>query len=116
MDEHQHAEKLVTRPGHESEMEQQPEENKATHKGCEKLEGKVALITGGDSGIGRAIAIAFAKEGADVAVSYLNEHEDAAETKRLVEAEGCRCIVLPGDVGDETVCAELVQHTIKELG
>lgn len=81
-----------------------------------KLLGKVALITGGDSGIGRAVAIAFAKEGADVAISYLEEHKDAGETQRLIEAEGRKCILISGDVGTESFCTESVEKTIKELG
>ncbi|HYG58644.1 MAG TPA: SDR family oxidoreductase, partial [Symbiobacteriaceae bacterium] len=82
----------------------------------EKLKGKVALITGGDSGIGRAVAIAYAKEGADVAVVYLNEHEDAAETKRQVEEEGRRCLLMAGDIGEESFCQQVVQQTVQQLG
>jgi NAD(P)-dependent dehydrogenase (short-subunit alcohol dehydrogenase family) len=81
-----------------------------------KLAGKIALITGGDSGIGRAVAVAFAKEGADVAVVYLDEHEDARETERMVEAEGRRCLLISGDVGDERFCRSAVKRTVKELG
>lgn len=76
----------------------------------------MALITGGDSGIGRAVAIFFAKEGADVAIAYLNEEEDAQETRRLVEAEGRRCLALAGDVGDEGHCQEMIEQTVRELG
>jgi NAD(P)-dependent dehydrogenase (short-subunit alcohol dehydrogenase family) len=103
-------------PGKESEMTPKPEAEKASHRGSGKLEGKVALITGGDSGIGRAAAIAFAKEGADVAIAYLNEHEDAGESKRLVEEKGARCIIIAGDVGDESFCRQAVERTVKELG
>ena len=78
--------------------------------------GKAALITGGDSGIGRAVAIAFAKEGADVAIVYLDEHEDAAETKQAVEAEGQRCIAISGDVADPKFCEDAVKQTIKAFG
>jgi NAD(P)-dependent dehydrogenase (short-subunit alcohol dehydrogenase family) len=79
------------------------------------LLGKVALITGGDSGIGRAVAIAFAREGADVTISYLNEHKDAEETKRLVEKEGRRCLAIAGDVGNPDSCAETVNRVIREF-
>ena len=78
------------------------------HHGRGKLAGKAALITGGDSGIGRAVAVAFAREGADVALLYLNEHKDAEETKRLVEQEGRRCLALAGDVGDAEWCKQAV--------
>jgi len=104
------------RPGLESEMTPRPESSDPEHRGSGKLRGKAALITGGDSGIGRAVAIAFAREGADVAVAYLNEHSDAEETKRLVEAEGRRCILIPGDIGDEAVCQETVQQTVAAFG
>ena len=110
------AEEQGHQPGIEAEMEAKPRADDAKYRGSGKLEGRRALITGGDSGIGRAVAIFFAREGADVAVSYLNEHEDAEETKRLVEAEGRRCITLPGDIGDETLCRELVERTVSELG
>lgn len=104
------------RPGHESQMELKPMADKPTHTGTGKLQGKVALITGGDSGIGRAVAIAFAKEGADIAISYLEEGEDAAETKRLVEECGRRCLAIAGDIGDEAFCRSLVQRVKEELG
>jgi NAD(P)-dependent dehydrogenase (short-subunit alcohol dehydrogenase family) len=86
------------------------------HRGSGKLRGKVALITGGDSGIGRAVAIAFAREGADIAIVYLDEHQDAEETQGLVEREGRRCFRLAGDVGDEDFCGESVEQTVRELG
>ena len=82
------------RPGIEAEMTPHPVADDATHLGSRKLEGKVAIITGGDSGIGRAVAIAYAREGADICVMYLNEHEDARETARLVEGEGRRCLLM----------------------
>jgi NAD(P)-dependent dehydrogenase (short-subunit alcohol dehydrogenase family) len=104
------------RPGIESEMTPKPEAEKPEYKACGKLEGKVALITGGDSGIGRAVAILFAKEGADVAISYLNEHGDAKETKRQVEEEGRKCILIPGDIGDEQICRDAVDQTVSKLG
>ncbi|MBV9008821.1 MAG: SDR family oxidoreductase [Verrucomicrobia bacterium] len=103
-------------PGREYEMTPRPKAEDEKHRGSGKLEGKVALITGGDSGIGRAVAIAFAKEGADVAIGYLNEHRDAKETRRLVEEHGRKCILNSGDVGDEKFCADLVRQTVKELG
>lgn len=103
-------------PGSESQMNPLPRSTDSKYKGSDKLIGKVALISGGDSGIGRAVAIFFAKEGADVAISYLNEHDDAKETVRLVEQEGRRCIALPGDIGEEAVCKQVVQKTIEEFG
>ena len=103
-------------PGIESEMTPRPVADDKRRQGCGRLEGKVALITGGDSGIGRAVSILFAREGADVAISYLNEHGDAQETKRLVEAEGRRCIIVAGDVGDEGFCQQLVERAVREFG
>ncbi|ACK69513.1 short-chain dehydrogenase/reductase SDR [Gloeothece citriformis PCC 7424] len=102
-------------PGLESEMQPLPKSDDAQHKGSGKLYQKVALITGGDSGIGRAVAIAFAKEGADVAIVYLNEHEDAQKTKEQVEEYGRRCVTLAGDVGDEQFCQQAVQKTVQEF-
>ena len=86
------------------------------YKGAEKLKGKVAIVTGGDSGIGRAVAVHFAAEGADVFVAYLNEHEDAAETKRLVEGYGQRCETFAGDLGDERIAIEAVEECVARLG
>lgn len=103
-------------PGVESNMTPRPEADDPRHRGSGKLSGKVALITGGDSGIGRAVAIAFAKEGADVAIAYLDEHGDAEETKRVVEDHGRRCVTIAGDIGDESHCRQLVERTIAELG
>jgi NAD(P)-dependent dehydrogenase (short-subunit alcohol dehydrogenase family) len=102
-------------PGLESVMQPQPISEDHRNGGCRKMEGKVALITGGDSGIGRAASIAFAKEGADVAIIYLNEHEDAEETRRQVEQEGRQCLLIAGDVGDEAFCLNAVQRTIDRL-
>ena len=103
-------------PGREHEMAPRPKPEASYQKGTGKLRDKVAIITGGDSGIGRAVAIAFAKEGADVAVIYLNEHKDAKETKRLVEAEGGRCHLIAGDVGQEKFCKAAVRETVRKLG
>jgi NAD(P)-dependent dehydrogenase (short-subunit alcohol dehydrogenase family) len=103
-------------PGIESEMTPRPRAEDHTYRGSGKLENKVALITGGDSGIGRAVAIAFAKEGADVAIAYLSEHGDAQETRALVEKEGRRCLAIAGDGGDERFCQHAVQDTVRELG
>jgi NAD(P)-dependent dehydrogenase (short-subunit alcohol dehydrogenase family) len=104
------------RPGIEAEMSPRPKSERREYKGSDKLLDKVALITGADSGIGRSVAILFAREGADVAIVYLNEHEDAEETRRLVENEGRRCILLAGDIGDEAFCRECVEKTVQEFG
>jgi NAD(P)-dependent dehydrogenase (short-subunit alcohol dehydrogenase family) len=104
------------RPGREAEMTPRPESEEQQYTGSNKLLNKVALITGGDSGIGRAVAIAYAKEGADVAIVYLNEHEDAQETQRQVEQEGRKCITIAGDIGDESFCQQAVEQTVQELG
>jgi NAD(P)-dependent dehydrogenase (short-subunit alcohol dehydrogenase family) len=103
------------RPGREHEMTPKPEA-RPREPSAGKLEGKVALITGGDSGIGRAVAVLFAHEGADVAIVYLNEHKDAKETVRLVEREGRRCIAIAGDIGQEKFCQRVVRDTVKEFG
>src|SRR5688572_11649772 len=103
-------------PGIEAEMDPEPLWDDPDYLGSGKLRDKVALITGGDSGIGRAVAIAFAKEGADVAVAYLDEHQDAEKTKRLVAEKGRRCITIAGDVADSKFCQEAVQRTVQELG
>ena len=97
-------------------MAPRPQVARAEYRGSRKLQGKAALITGGDSGIGRAVAVLFAREGADVSVTYLNEHEDAHETRRLVEAEGRRCILYPGDLGDDSICVRMVEDTVHQLG
>jgi NAD(P)-dependent dehydrogenase (short-subunit alcohol dehydrogenase family) len=103
-------------PGLESEMRPAADHGERSYEGHGRLQGRVALITGADSGIGRAIAIAYAREGADIAISYLNEHDDARETARLVEAAGRRAVVVAGDIGEEDHCRELVARTVRELG
>ncbi|KPQ32905.1 MAG: Dehydrogenase [Phormidesmis priestleyi Ana] len=103
-------------PALESEMTPSPIYDRDSYKGSDKLKGKVALITGGDSGIGRAVAVLYAKEGADVAISYLDEHEDAEKTKTEVEAQGQKCILLPGDISNEQFCQEVVQKTLDTFG
>jgi len=102
-------------PGHESRLEPKPDWE-PRYKGSDRLKGKVALVTGADSGIGRAVAALFAREGADVAISYLCEHDDAAKTKSIVEAEGRRAITIAGDLGNADVCRETVERTVRELG
>jgi NAD(P)-dependent dehydrogenase (short-subunit alcohol dehydrogenase family) len=103
-------------PGHTAEMTPEPRDEMQGYTGSGQLAGRRALITGGDSGIGRAVAIAFAKEGADVAIAYLDEHDDASHTKRCVEAEGRRCVLLPGDLSEEQACVDAVERTVAELG
>ncbi|SFJ35893.1 NAD(P)-dependent dehydrogenase, short-chain alcohol dehydrogenase family [Paenibacillus sp. UNC496MF] len=103
-------------PGIESEMNPKPVFDDPGYAGSGKLKDKVAIVTGGDSGQGRAIALAFAKEGAHVVVSYLDEHADAEETKRLVERKGSRCLTVAGDIGNETFCGQLVAQTIDRFG
>ncbi len=103
-------------PGRESKMEPRPKVAPPEYRGSGKLSDKVALITGGDSGIGRAVAVLFAREGADVAITYLNEHRDAEETKKMVQNEGRRCLLFPGDIGQSAHCATVVETTVKGLG
>lgn len=103
-------------PGFESEMKPEPLYDDPSYTGSSKLKGKTALITGGDSGIGRAVAILFAKEGANVSIVYLNEHEDANKTKQLVEEHGASCLLVSGDVGEESFCHDAVKQTVDEFG
>ncbi|QEW02574.1 SDR family oxidoreductase [Microbacterium lushaniae] len=103
-------------PGSDQVMDPKPDYGQDSYRGSGRLEGKVALITGGDSGIGKAVALAYAREGADVAISYLNEHEDAEEAKRFIEDAGRRALLLPGDISDPAHCRSLVAKTIEELG
>src|SRR3982751_2374258 len=106
----------LDRPGVESEMDPEPQDEMKSYVGTGKLDGRVALVTGGDSGIGRAVCVAFAKEGADVAIAYLSEHDDARRTAELVEAEGRNAVAIPGDLSEPQACADAVQRTVEELG
>ena len=110
-------EQKLDKPGLESELRPRPRYEAPDYRPAAKLEGKRALITGGDSGIGRAVAVIFAREGADVAISYLPaEESDAAETRRAVEQAGRRCVCIPGDLTDAAFCRELVEQAVRELG
>lgn len=106
----------IEKPGLESELELQPQFLAPDYLGSKKLKGMVALITGGDSGIGRAVAVLFAREGADVAIVYLNEHGDAEATQRYVEAEGRQCLLIPGDVKSSPFCKDAVARTVGQFG
>ena len=105
-------------PGTEAEMTPQADHGEATYRGCNKLAGRVAVITGGDSGIGRAVAIAFAREGADVLISYLDEREDAdaRETARHVGEAGRRCVLVPGDIAEAAHCQAVIDRAVREFG
>jgi len=109
------AQKQDHQPGREDEMRPQPD-YEPKYPGCSRLKDKVALITGGDSSIGRAVAVGMAREGATIAIVYLEEHKDADETLKAVEAEGSRAIRIAGDVGDEKFCRDAVEKTVKEFG
>lgn len=110
------AQEQERQPGFEAEMDPKPDFKGNLAGQAHRLPDKTALITGGDSGIGRAIALAFAKEGADVAIAYLDEHEDAEETKKFVEQEGRRCLLIAGDIGDESFCKEVIRKVMDEFG
>jgi NAD(P)-dependent dehydrogenase (short-subunit alcohol dehydrogenase family) len=103
-------------PGKTGEMAPEPRDEMRGYTGRGLLEGRRALVTGGDSGIGRAVCAAFAKEGADVAIAYLSEHEDANHTRKLVEEAGRRCVLIPGDLADRDHCAQAVERAVAELG
>ncbi|MEJ7872415.1 MAG: SDR family oxidoreductase [Rubrobacteraceae bacterium] len=104
-------------PGLESEMQPKPDYGEETYRGSGKLEGKKTIITGGDSGIGRAVALAFAREGADVLISYLEEEEsDAQETVQVIEDAGRKAVKMPGDISDEAVCQAMIQKAVEEFG
>jgi NAD(P)-dependent dehydrogenase (short-subunit alcohol dehydrogenase family) len=104
------------KPGIEQEMTIKPRFDAPDYKGSGKLDGKVAIITGGDSGIGRSVAVLYAREGADIAIVYLTAHQDAEETKRWVEKEGRRCLLIAGDVKDSAFCKQAVERAVKEFG
>lgn len=106
----------IDKPGLESGVEPRPAYAAPDYRGSDKLAGKVAIVTGGDSGIGRAVAVLFAREGADVAIAYLNEHEDAEETRRHVEQEGRRAVLFSGDIKDRAFCARVVEETMAAFG
>ena len=106
----------LVKPGREVDLRLAPMFEAPHYEGSEKLMDKVALVTGGDSGISRAVAVLFAREGADVAVAYLNEDHDAEVTKTAVEKEGRRCILISGDVTDPEFCKEAIKRTVKQLG
>lgn len=103
-------------PGTQSKMNPVPDCGETSYKGSGRMANKIALITGGDSGIGRAVAIAYAREGADVAISYLDEHEDAKDTARYVEAAGRQCLLLPGDLAQKEQCLAIVDKTVERFG
>lgn len=106
----------LAKPGHESAIDPRPMYDAPFYRGSGKLHDRVALITGGDSGIGRAVAVLFAREGADVAIVYLSEHADAEVTKKAVESEGRRCIAISGDVANRRFCAAVIKRTVQKLG
>ncbi|AVT39406.1 SDR family oxidoreductase [Plantactinospora sp. BB1] len=116
MPDEQHAEPQQQPPGTLDNMRSKPDHGEDSYRGSGRLTGKKALITGGDSGIGRAVAIAYAREGADVLISYLNEHDDARETAKFVEDEGRKAVLVAGDVGDPAVCRALVDRAVEEFG
>lgn len=103
-------------PGRTQDMPDTPDHGEDSYRGAGRLDGMAALITGGDSGIGRAVAIAFAREGADVAISYLDEDKDAKDTARLIEQAGRKCLLLPGDIGDRAHCDDMVEKTVDAFG
>lgn len=105
-----------TVPGSQKQMDPYPDCGEQSYKGSGRLANKIALVTGADSGIGRAVAIAFAREGADVAIAYLDEHEDARETARWVEEAGRQCLLLPGDIAQKANCQALVDKTVEQFG
>nr|WP_298414071.1 SDR family oxidoreductase [uncultured Halomonas sp.] len=115
-DQQQPPQEQEKQPGDEHAMRPEPEFIRDSYRGADKLKDKVAIITGGDSGIGRAVALHYAREGADCVLAYLDEDRDAEDTRALVEAEGRRCLLLKGDVGDAAFCREVVDKTVEEFG
>ena len=113
---HHPAQEQDRQPGRRAPMHPKPRAEMRDYRSADRLQGKVALVTGGDSGIGRAVAIGFAREGADVAIVYLEEHEDAEDTKGLIEETGRRCVTIAGDVGDEAFCRQAVAQAVEVLG
>ena len=111
-----HPDQRQTPPGATAEMMPEPDHGEHSYKGSGRLAGKSAIITGSDSGIGRAVAIAFAREGADILISYLQEHDDAKQTRHWVEQAGRRAILMPGDVADETYCLSVIDRAVREFG
>jgi len=109
-------EQQQTPPGTTDKLDPKPDHGEASYKGSGKLEGRAAVITGGDSGIGRAVAIAYAREGADVLISYLSEHEDAEDTARLVREAGRKAVLMPGDLADPAYCRSIIQRAMDEFG
>ena len=103
-------------PGSEQRMDPQPASTMTQYRAADRLRGRIALISGGDSGIGRAVAVGFAKEGADVAILYKDEHEDAQQTQALIEAQGSRALIIPGDIGNSDFCKEAVRQTVGLFG
>lgn len=112
----QFPEQSQSQPGKEHKMNPEPEIIRSTYKGSEKLKGKIALITGGDSGIGRSVAVHFARESASVAIIYLEEDKDAKETQKLVEAEGQKCLIIEGDLKDSKFCKQAVKKCVDTFG
>ena len=110
------AQEQARQPGRQDEMRPEPVTIRAGYRGSGRLDGRRAFVTGGDSGIGRAVAVHFAREGADVAIAYLEEDDDARETRRLVEAEGRRCELLAGDLSRDGACAQAVARVVEALG
>lgn len=111
-----HPKQIQAPPGTTPGMDPPPDHGEQSYRGNGRLEGKVALITGGDSGIGRAVAIAFAREGADIAIAYLQEHRDAEDTARLIEEAGRKALTIPGDLSEEAHCNGVVEKVVSELG
>eukprot|EP01112_Ceratiomyxa_fruticulosa_P022418 TRINITY_DN819_c0_g1_i2.p1 TRINITY_DN819_c0_g1~~TRINITY_DN819_c0_g1_i2.p1 ORF type:complete len:327 (+),score=88.31 TRINITY_DN819_c0_g1_i2:130-1110(+) len=109
-------EKPQSAPGSEARMKHKPDFGEDSYKGTGRLKDKIAVVTGGDSGIGRAVCLAYAREGCDIVCSYLNEHEDAAVTKRVVEQAGKKCVLVPGDLSEEAQCKKVVDEAVKNFG